>query len=379
MKNVDTSSLPKFNTGINKGHIDWVSSIGYIVNFTYNDISGKILIKDYDKTKFCVTAEYDHKILNICSNNLTHCRIGKLLGYGEYKYQVGDIINTKSGQSRILKLTYKVTTKNNIKEKAYLCQCLNCGYIRTLTKENIINENGCPKCGDGVSYPEKYVIELFSQLNVDFQIQKKFKWAGRKRYDIYIPDTKTIIEVNGIQHYLNKNVIAEDNIKRKLALLHNIKNYYYIDARISESDYILKSILSSSLLQIYNFDNINWKLCDLKACSSYIKDVCVDWNNDMSIIELSKKYHVCVATIQKYLRKGNNLNLCIYDKHINMKNSANNNIKKVICITTGKIFDSQKQASEYYHIYKTGISDCCRGRISYAGKLNEEKLKWKYA
>ena len=51
--------------------------------------------------------------------------------------------------------------------------------------------------------------------------------------------------------------------------------------------------------------------------------------------------------------------------------------KKVICVTTGKIFNSIKDASNYY---KCGhISDCCRGIFKSAGKLpNSTSLKWKY-
>ena len=50
--------------------------------------------------------------------------------------------------------------------------------------------------------------------------------------------------------------------------------------------------------------------------------------------------------------------------------------KKVICTTTGKIFDSIKDASNYY---KCGnIHKCCKGKIQSAGKLNGVRLQWKY-
>ena len=50
--------------------------------------------------------------------------------------------------------------------------------------------------------------------------------------------------------------------------------------------------------------------------------------------------------------------------------------KKVICVTTGKIFYSQKEASNYYKC--SCISECCEGARKSAGKLNGVRLQWKY-
>ena len=51
--------------------------------------------------------------------------------------------------------------------------------------------------------------------------------------------------------------------------------------------------------------------------------------------------------------------------------------KKVICITTGRIFNSQKEASNYYKC--SNIYVCCKGRLKSAGKLSDgTPLQWKY-
>ena len=51
--------------------------------------------------------------------------------------------------------------------------------------------------------------------------------------------------------------------------------------------------------------------------------------------------------------------------------------KKVICVTTGEIFNSFKDARNYYK--SSNISDCCRGVRKSAGKLQDgTPLKWKY-
>ena len=52
--------------------------------------------------------------------------------------------------------------------------------------------------------------------------------------------------------------------------------------------------------------------------------------------------------------------------------------RKVICVTTGEIFYSQKEASNYYNVATGSISNCCEGTLKSAGKLNGTKLQWKY-
>ena len=52
--------------------------------------------------------------------------------------------------------------------------------------------------------------------------------------------------------------------------------------------------------------------------------------------------------------------------------------KKVICITTGEIFNSIKKAGNYYNVAKNTISFCCKKKYKSAGKLNGVRLQWKY-
>lgn len=54
--------------------------------------------------------------------------------------------------------------------------------------------------------------------------------------------------------------------------------------------------------------------------------------------------------------------------------------KKVICITTGEIFDTASQGDKKYNIYKGGVSACCRHYKQTAGKhpITKEPLIWRY-
>ena len=59
--------------------------------------------------------------------------------------------------------------------------------------------------------------------------------------------------------------------------------------------------------------------------------------------------------------------------------SNNPSARKVICITTGKIFDCIKYAGKYYNISSSSIQLCCIGKYKHAGKLSDgTKLQWKY-
>lgn len=52
--------------------------------------------------------------------------------------------------------------------------------------------------------------------------------------------------------------------------------------------------------------------------------------------------------------------------------------KSVICITTNAVFYTVKEAGEYYNISNKNISECLNNRQKSAGKLNGQKLVWKY-
>lgn len=394
MKKVYLENLIRYEGGNNKGKINWQQNIGQYVKFTYDEISDILLIKNYNLANHHLIIEYNNIELDIYTSFFRKCQIGKLFNSGTYKYNIGDVIEGNGCQLQILTQTYLYHGKNNInREFSYLCKCLNCGYEKVIRQHSLNNHCGCLKCGDGVSYPEKFVINVLNQLNINYEVQKTFEWSNKKRYDIFIDSINTIIEVNGDQHYHNffNTPLVEnqenDKLKEQIAKNNFIKHYITIDARESNQEWIKNSIINSKLNELYNLDEINWNLADKQSYKSYVREICDLWNTGKTTTDLlSSQYHLCKTTIIKYLKIGNKLKWCIYNKHVNYINGRQkalktfDNRKPVICITTNKIFNSQKEATEYYHIYKTGINDCCNGRIASAGKHPEtgEKLIWKF-
>ena len=85
---------------------------------------------------------------------------------------------------------------------------------------------------------EKIVYQILSGSGILFEQEKQFKdfYNGLYRFDFYIPDRKTVIEVNGLQHYTftrqfhaNRSdfLKAQERDRRKIAycLANDIKIY----------------------------------------------------------------------------------------------------------------------------------------------------------
>jgi DNA-directed RNA polymerase subunit RPC12/RpoP len=205
-------------------------------------------------------------------------------------------------------------------------KCLNCGDVNKKIIRDIVRRGyTCHRCGDGVSYPEKFVWNILEQLNVSFETQKSFSWSENKRYDFFIEGlSNTIVEVHGEQHYTGRfeskggRTLEEeqenDRLKYKKAMESNyINNYIIIDARKSEMEYIKSSILNSNMVSLYNLDDIDWLEAHEFACNSLVKNISELWNSLGSVTEISKIIKLGNLTVRKYLKQGTSLGWCDYD------------------------------------------------------------------
>ena len=64
------------------------------------------------------------------------------------------------------------------------------------------NGSGCPKCKN--SKGEDKILRILEELNINFETQKRFpkcKYKLSLPFDFYLPEYKTCIEYDGIQHY----------------------------------------------------------------------------------------------------------------------------------------------------------------------------------
>ena len=255
--------------------------------------------------------------------------------------------------------------------KSYYFKCPDCGHIKNIRVYNVVNCGlRCDICGDGNSYPNKFMREFLLQLGKmhSFEVlpEHVFTWSkninkecSRRIYDFVIATGFTvIIEVNGRQHYNNgfgdfmggrtlDDEMCNDEFKRTLALQNGIlpQHYIVIDARNSEPEWIKQSILNSELCEIYPFnkDDIDWARCNEIACKSDVRVVCDLYMSGVtSVMDLSRQTGYCKKTIHKYLRLGANNGWCDYSEQYRYCSI----MRPIKCIENEYVFASIAECSK---------------------------------
>lgn len=226
----------------------------------------------------------------------------------------------------------KITFASN---KKVLMKCPDCGTEKYCTP-NYLSASSfpCKMCGDGVSYPEKIMFNMLGQLEIDFISEYSPSWAGRSRYDFYIPSKNLIIEMDGAFHYIDNdmsNTTKEeamnlDNRKELLANKHGI-NVIRVDSRTSRIEYIKSKIKESEVIHTLDKteDSIDWIECHRFACSSRVKEACDLWNSGIrSTNQIGDIMKVYQSTTCNYLKKGSMCGMCDYDPVVAKSEAARN-------------------------------------------------------
>lgn len=335
---------------------------------------------------------YNGSKCGYCSTNRTHWRDSLA-----YKYpQIARMIAIKEN-GLTFEDCYSIAPFSH---KKYYFKCLDCNLVseNKIVLQFIVRQGySCNFCSDGISIPEKFMINILKQLNVDFQTQlnkSDFKWCGYFKYDFYIKKYNMIIEINGIQHYeecslTKRNLFQEqmnDLFKYKCAKVH-VDNYIVIDCRYSTLEW-LKENITKKLSNLFNLSDINWELAWKKTQNSLCIKTWELWNNgEHDINKISNILDLNRSTVRSYLKQGVKCNKCDYTKEEskrigNLKKKGKDNYcsRGVICITTGKLFYTITDACIFYNIKSpSGVTSCCKGKSKSAGKLEDgTKLIWKY-
>ena len=318
---IDLSGLPRNNLN---GHVDWSKSVGVSLKFKYGEIDSNLIIMD-NFPKECRVSIYIENYTSedgykIARNSVLNCNLGELL-------------REKIATSNPSIMQYLVDPNDAYIYSAYSkrlvkAQCPLCGYEKSYRISDLSNYGfSCNRCGDGVSYPNKFMLCLLEQLKIDFipevsSRKENFSWLNNYRYDFYarINNKDILIEMDGSFHYKDlyqsrDEVTAIDLLKDKLANEHGM-HVVRINCDYGHNNrylFIKHNILQSELSNILCFDEIDWELCDRQANSSLVKVVCDYWNNGTrNATEIAKLIQISRSTARKYLKIGATLGLCDY-------------------------------------------------------------------
>ena len=374
MLNKKTSNF-KINIGSTIGNL-FITDRMYKTKIKYN--------KDIEKEKWykyrCLICGFNGEIIEGALKKEIGCSVcnNKKVVEG-----INDIPTTAPWMVKYFQGGYdeaKRYTKSSSNEIEF--KCPNCGRIKKKTINSIYNDKsiGCT-CGDGFSYPEKFMSDILNQLNVDFitQLNKTtFKWCDKYRYDFYISSLSMIIETHGMQHYKERSKNSKfkslkeqqesDGLKRELALANGIENYIELDCRYSELEWIKKSILNSKLNELFDLKDIDWGKGEEFALKNLTHEVCDFFNKNKKLrsYELAKIFNLSETTVKKYINIGKKKGWC---------GSFSDLTKKKIEVSKDGVslgvFESamylEKNSLDIFgtKFYNSNISSVCKGDKEY--------------
>lgn len=322
IKHIDLSSLPK----LKNGKINWVKSIGYSIPFTYGDINGNIILIKYIKEKRTFEVfidgytKYQYDTASI--DTIKQCQFGRLL-HKKIIDTNPELIKYFVNKNDAL----KYSVQSNVRVET---ECPFCGYIKNQTIVNLYKFGfSCPQCSDGISYPNKLMFNILTQLGIDFKNEitkqtKGFEWVENYRYDFYFENKleKYFIEMDGHFHknntlYNYEKTINADQAKDKLAKEHNVHiiriNCCY-DKTYDRFDFIRNEIFNSKLYELLDLYNVNWDIANQAALTSNIYLASQYWNNGDTIKQITEKLRVSRYTVRSYLKIAADINMCDYNE-----------------------------------------------------------------
>lgn len=309
--NINLDILPtKYHCG--KECIDWENSIGMEVSFIFNEISGIIKIKGINTKTSDIMVEYQNHNFVVHSTRIRKCA----LGFVEYvQFLKPELVKYFVNKEDALK--HKCYSTSKIKLK-----CVNCGTEKVGTTLQLSTYGiACKKCGDGISYPEKFMRSVLEQNNIKYQQQVKFMIENKKRYwDFVIEDKKLIIEMDGGFHYTDKgfgklciDTQENDKLKDQWAI-NNGYTVYRIDSQQSNMKYLKDNIINT-IDEVLDISKTDYIKAGTEAESSLMIKVCeYKKNNPNSFTkEIANEFKIHESTAMNYMKAGSELGLCEYD------------------------------------------------------------------
>jgi len=327
MRKIFTEKLPHNWRGV-----DWEKSVGYIVDFVYDDIESNFQILEYidgSNNQNKIIIQYKNKIASINLNNIGRMNFSKILGYKkqrtlQFKYNIGD--RFKDNKRDIEILNRKIVkgynrTRPNENCKIYNCKCYNCGDNTIEITENHLNEKrGCPTC-----HSKKLTVGINDIATTDSWMIKYF--VNKSDTKKYTANSNTIVDMHCPFCQRNKKYMINK-------LYSNKKLPCQCNDSISYPEKFLMCFLEQLKIDfIYQLSSKNFSWCKNYKYDFYIPSI-------NTIIETNGEQHY--KSTSGYF--GNIEQIILNDKN-KEKFAKNNGIEKYIKIDCSKSNTSYIQQS----------------------------------
>lgn len=261
-------------------------------------------------------------------------------------------------------------------------RCPSCGNIlKNKSISQVIKRGFKCKCMDGNSQGEKFFFSVISQIDNNVDIEYCLNNNHSYRYDFHgITNNKSwIVEIMGKQHSIKSfetcggRTLEEekenDRLKKEYALNNGIDYYICIDSHNSGFNELKKEIINSDISSVYDLSTVDWNAAYFNSLQSDVVKACNYWNSGYKVMEICKLLNVQKGAVRSYLTKGNEIGLCNYDH-------TRNNRTSIMCINTGEIFKSQRDAERKYNLHRGYMFDYLTNKRKMI--VNGIEYKWIY-
>lgn len=262
--------------------------------------------------------------------------------------------------------------------------CPFCGNIIFKTiKEVYYRGLACQRCGDTISYPNKFMRAMLSQLDVqNVEYEYSPSWLRPYLYDNYfeVNGSKILLEADGGVGHGNKvfgsneddiDGAKRDKIKDVMAQERGIC-VIRIDCNYKDYNrykYIQQNILNSELSNIVDLSHVDWDKCHADALSSLVYKSAELYNEGCGVGEISRSLRYNSGTINSWLKQATIIGLCEYNKA-----EARKRGRKYVYCAVNQYTKDQKFVQTYSSLsvasLATGIdlmaiSNCCKKKKLY--------------
>ena len=135
-------------------------------------------------------------------------------------------------------------------------------------------------------------------------------------------------------------------------------------------------MIESKLNEIFDLSKINFDECTQFAFNNLMYLVCNTYKTDkkITVAQLADKFNISKDSVRRYLKAGNDGNLCIYNteeskerthnfrKEQYMNSNEINFENGIICVETNQFYKSISYASKILGVHTNAISRCVKNK-----------------